>query len=81
MKKISRIEEKYKDRLILSIFERLNNIDHFKWEEIARENDMLAETINAIMSDISNLSRGNIASHLRDKLPSYKKHQNLFNRS
>ena len=80
MKNISGIEEKYKDRLIISIFDRLNKINRKKWDEIARENDVLAETINAIMSDIRNLRRGNIASHLRDKIPSPKKNQDLFNR-
>ncbi len=77
---ISAIEAKYKDRLLISIFDRLNNINRTEWEEITRENNLLAETINAIMSDISNLKRGNVASHLRDKNPKYDKKQDLFNR-
>ena len=80
MRKISGIKEKYKDRLIVSIFDRLSHIWPGEWEEIARDNDVLAVTINAIMSDIRNLRRGKIASHLRDNIPSQKKNQNLFNR-
>ena len=80
MRKISGIKEKYKDRLIVSIFDRLNRIWTDKWEEIARDNDVLAVTINAIMSDIRNLRRGRIASHLRDNIPSQKKNQDLFTR-
>ena len=80
MRKISGIKEKYKDRLIISIFDRLSHICHEEWKEIARDNDELAETINAIMSDISNLRRGKIASHLRDNIPSRKKNEELFNR-
>ena len=49
MRIISGIKEKYKDRLIISIFDRLSHICHEEWKEIARDNDELAETINAIM--------------------------------
>ena len=83
MKTISEIEEKYKDRLLISIFDRLNKINGAEWKEIAREDNVLAEAINSIMSDISNLKRGNVASHLRYKNPrSYKnyKKEDLFNR-
>ncbi len=80
MRKILGIKEKYKDRLIISIFDRLNYICHEEWKEIARDKDELAKTINAIMSDIENLRRGKVASHLRDNIPSKKKNQDLFNR-
>ncbi len=80
MRMISGIKEKYKDRLIISIFDRLSHVCHEEWKEIAIDNDELAETINAIMSDIRNLRRGKIASHLRDNIPPRKKNQDLFNR-
>ncbi len=80
MKTISEIEEKYKDRLLISIFDRLNKINGAEWKEIAREDNVLAEAINSIMSDISNLKRGNVASHLRDKKPKNYKKEDLFNR-
>ncbi len=80
MKTISEIEEKYKDRLLISIFDRLNKINGTEWKEIARADNVLAEVINSIMSDISNLKRGIVASHLRDKNPKNYKKGNLFNR-
>ena len=40
MRKISGIKEKYKDRLIVSIFDRLSHIWPGEWEEIARDNDV-----------------------------------------
>ena len=79
MRKYPGIEEKYKDKLLDSILNRLNGLVKTKWEEIAREDDTFASTMNAISWDIKNLQRGQVPSHLRKRNKSLEKND-LFTR-
>ena len=74
------IDEKYKDRLLDSILERLNKIDRRRWNGPGTSDEFLTRDILGITRDIKNLQKGIIANYLLSEANPSIKSKQLFKR-